>query len=391
VAAGDLKDNFGLLPIMAEKMASISRSRKMNLRRFHLAAAAAAIGLAALVGFSNQARAGAYAFSLTEVSNFSLFCADAAGCPTGAGTISQNSTLTTATFSTLNFFNTQSSTALLDGVPSAGVPSNPGDGVIQQACLGSCPAAVTTSPFQFFGAVPPPANVPAPPGTFVDVANQLTGAIVSGPFTPPGGQPITLVAPASANTVAQAQLVGNHVAGLSASQITLSAGFVFTLAGNGTETIGMKFSALEQLIAALDPQGFAATASAKYQITITCAETTDCNPGDGVILPGAVVFDWTPDGTATITGGNVSSAGCNLQNSRNENFVNQTTSLTTPLCDFQATVTLFEGVQYNFTITQHNDISAASIAAVPEPKSLALLAAGLLAIGFTVRRRRQGV
>lgn len=332
----------------------------MKLRRLHFLVLAAAFGTAALFGFSQQAQAGAYAFSLTEVSNFVLTCAQATCATTTGGSITSGTTLGVTNFSTLSFNNTQSGTAALDAASAVAAPANPvPNGTIQQACLGNCPATLTNSPFAFFGVVPPLVGVPPPTNAnFTDVANQLSGAIVTGTGN---------TAPASANTVAQTQIVGTHSTPLSSASITLSAGFVFVIAGTGSTTIGISFNALAQLIAALDPQGTNATATSSYEISITCAQVGGC--GTGGAANNQTVFDWTPDGTTTLKdnfGGfgtitNGGGAGCDLQNSISGNFNGQATEVNTGSCGFAATVTLVDGVQYNFTIKQINNVDRKSV------------------------------
>lgn len=324
----------------------------MKLHRIQLATATA-LGVIALVGFSGQAHAGAFAFATTQVTGFQIKANNSAGAE-----------LTGADFSALNVNTSQTAQATLDGTTVNGV-ANPASGVIQQACIGNhCPLV---SPFSFFGP-PPPIN-----GSFAQAATQLSGTIVN-VGAGAGG--------ANANVAAQTQLTGTHVTSVSPGDLNVSAGFAFVLAGapGTSRTIDINFAATTQLVAGLDTKGKNAQANSKYEIKITCAQSAGC----GTFANNAVVFDWKPDGTTSITGGTVNSAGVNLNNSVSENFLNQVNDTGVQSGTFDATVGLVEGVQYNFSIDHNDSVDATS---VPEPATLAMFAAGLLGLGFTARRR----
>jgi PEP-CTERM motif-containing protein len=251
-----------------------------------------------------------------------------------------------------------------------GTPVSPANGTVQQACIGTgCPLV---SPFSLLGSPTPAGGIN---GSFAQSANQLTGAIISGtPFS----------APASANTAAQTQLTGFHKTDTTPGEVQLAAGFVFKLGGTGSSTIDISFNATTRNLAGTDAQGLTAQAASSYEIKITCAQAV-C----GSFTQNQTVFDWKPDGTNGLTGGTLVSAGVNLNDTRNENFPAQQNDSGVLAGFFDGEVTLLNGVQYNFNITQVDSVNGQSVPAVPEPATMGLFAVGLLGLGFAARRRSQ--
>src|SRR5579863_2724131 len=200
----------------------------MKLHRIHLASATA-LGVLASVAFANQAQAGAFSFSYTQLDTFEVQGVTSLG-GTLTGELTNNNAATggvpAGTITVLNANDSFSSTANVTGL---GASISTASGV--PACVGTCPA----NAFAF---------QPAPPVTSVfsqaeALLKPTTGAPTTFPspvisFTqPPDPRTASVGGGASGGTVAQTQLVG-ALNGAANSSIGLNSGFSFTLSGTTT-------------------------------------------------------------------------------------------------------------------------------------------------------------
>lgn len=333
------------------------------IRRRSYITVAAAVSVFALVGVTQEAKAGALGFATTQISDFTI--SNGGGVLTFPGSLAVVSGVS----------NTESASSTLNGitVSSSVLATQP---AINQVCQGNC--AVFTPPgAQSFSLVTPTLALGTTP--FAQAATNLGPlAVVS-----LGGGP----AGANSNTAAQTQLIGaNTGQGNAANGNT--AGFTLTLTGSGTENITGTFNALTQINAQTDKTGSSGLASTDFEILIT--DTT-----------GAITyFDWKPNGTGGGASGtglvSVADQGVNLNTQRSANFPNLSLSYmasnpgglaNTTAADFLSfTASLPEGVPLDFSITQTNLAQATS---VPEPMTLALFGTGLLGLGVISRKRRR--
>jgi hypothetical protein len=207
-----------------------------------------------------------------------------------------------------------------------------------------------------------------PPTTNIARADQrLTGAIIAG---------LGPATPATSDLVSEVQLttIGN---GNATTTSGTGGTFVFTPAKNGLQ-VRISFSASSWQISQVQPGSSAITGqSLVFDLTN--------------VATGATVFHWAPDGLAGgITGGTEVTDSYDLTNS-----TSATSSANGPQCRQNAgtscvpgvvflpflafTNPLSAGVQYELSFTQSTQ---ASLRTVPEPTSLALLGALVMAFGL---------
>lgn len=307
--------------------------------------------LALIVSLTGEATAGSVSYSNLTISNFIISNDD------------DGVQLATTDFSILIALNTGSTSATLNGAnisntdgPSAGNvdPNN--------VCVGgSCPVSVSNT----FTFIQPDGSE----GSFAQADARLQGAVVSG--LPAG-------TPATATTQGQVQLLGGN-SGSTSTSVTTGSTFQFQV--NEDTSIRLNFDGDGDLVARLNADAVPlslAFASYSFEITITVADS------------GAVVFQWSPDGTVNndIIGGTEVTDDFTLVDSRtallaNDNLVVDETG------SFEAnTVVLSADIRYLFSIS-HTSITNGLKTVIPEPATLALFAGGLMILGFFGLRGRR--
>jgi PEP-CTERM motif len=376
---------FALMVARALSGATKAGEIQMKLRRTFLASTAA-LGALALVAFSNQANAGAFAFADLQVNTFEVQGVTGntlGGAPSGeltnANSATGGVTITPATtqINVTGANDSFASTAVV-GVTSDAKFTNGG-----VACVGACPA----NPYAF-QAAPPITSV------FSQAAAKLNPTAGGGTFPAPVIDfiPIgavgtkSIAGGATAETAAQTQLLGLNT-GQASSTIGLNSGFNFSVNGaGGTTTIALTFNAIVKLIAGLDPAGGTSQASSALSFTVT----------DQSITGGPTVFSWAPDGTLSantcpaLTCEIVSDPFSVNTSATNDTTPGQTQTISNGPGAFEAELTLNNGDLYTFAINHQTQTLVTSFPTptIPEPTTLALFGAGLLGLGWMSRRRK---
>lgn len=332
--------------------------------RNHLLTYTSGIALAAglaLVGLTNQAQAGAFAFSELDITQFEV---------TTGGHIATNGTDVTG----VSFSDGFSGSATLPGAATANLSTTGSD----SQCTGNC-AGITPS---VFSAAPPIGN-------FSAASTLLSGSPIAGTING-----VVETTPAHAQTAAQTQFTGTGNASAGA-QLTLTAGLSFTAAAS--QRFDLTFHGLSQALAGIDFAGINAGSNSTWSVLLT--DNTKNKR----------VFAWTPQGVngsggvplgadaAGASAGtfciNLAANGCqvfaddvSLQQQAGQSLpIVGTTDTGVQQGNFDIAATLLGGDTYTLNITHQ---SQDSLVSVPEPSTLMALGAGLLGLGFVSRRRR---
>jgi hypothetical protein len=313
----------------------------MNLikKSLMVTAAAAAMGLAAM----GSARADTFASAILDINNFRLLH-------------SNGTAFSTADFSTLQGTNDAHATAALNGVfsngaSSLGILSGTTPDVAQQCVGAPCPPLAENNFTPF--ASPPPS-----PGNFGYADQRLQGSSIAINGNPAG---------AHAQTRADAATIMNMQDASGNSDVGTSTTFQFALGASDTMTIAFDATPYTQAwVSAGAGQTSNANARLSWSINIVDLST------------GLSVFSFAP-------------------NELNGLSVVSRTDAAPGTSEYNAALTMFSfsevtpllsaGTTYQITI-QHNTLANALQQEVPEPGTLAIVAAGLLSMSLLSRRRK---
>jgi hypothetical protein len=298
-------------------------------------AAVLAAGLA-----SAPAQASTFASAILDINNFRLLH-------------SNNSAYSTADFTTLQGTNDAHATAsrnnvFANGASSIGILNGLTPNVLHQCVGAPCPALAENN-FTAF-ASPPPV-----PGTFGYADQDLTGASITINGNPAGAHARTR---ADAATALNAIASGN-------SDVGTSTTFRFSLGAADTMTVSFAATPYTQAFVSAG-SGPDANANARLSWSINIVD----------LATGTSVFTYAPDEL------NAFSAL-----SRTDGTPGILTYAPGAANFSKITPVLTSGTSYQITI-QHNTLANALQQELPEPDSLAVLAAGLLAMSMTLWRRK---
>ncbi len=297
-------------------------------------AAALAVGIA-----SSPAQAATFASAILDINNFRLLHSSGAAYSTADFTILQGTNDAHATAALNNVFaNGTSSIPILNGVPN-----------VAHQCVGApCPARPEDNFTPF--ASPPPV-----PGSFGYADQDLVGASITIGATPAGAHARTR---ADASTAMNAIASGN-------SDVGTSTTFRFALGGSDTMTVAFDATPYTQAYVSLG-SGPDANANARLSWSINIVDLSTNLP----------VFTYAPH-----------ELNADSVRSRTDGMAGILTySLPTAAYGGTSPV-LAAGTSYQITI-QHNTLANALQQELPEPDSMAVLAAGMLAMSVALRRRK---
>lgn len=311
----------------------------MNIikKGFLVTAIAASLGFAGMV----PAHADTFASSILRITNFQL-------------QHSSGAAFSTADFDVLSGTNDAHATASVNAVFANGTASVPilaGNPNVAQQFVGFAPIGADV--YTPIGGIPPV------PGTFGHADQRLQGASIAINGTPAG---------ALAETRADAGTVNNAVSSGN-SDVGTSTTFSFVMGGSDTMTVDFGADAYTRAFVSADAGPFS-NANARLSWSINILDIT--TPGAPVS-----VFSFAPP--ELNANSNVSATDA-APDDIIYNQMGLLFSATTPL--------LLAGNTYQITI-QHNSLANALQQEVPEPATLAILAAGLLSMSLLSRRRQQ--
>ncbi|WP_342116957.1 EDSAP-1 family PEP-CTERM protein [Pseudoduganella sp. OTU4001] len=303
----------------------------------HLLASAAVVtaGLAC-----TPAQASTFASAILDINNFRLLHSSGVAYSTADFTVLTGTNDAHATAALNNVFS--------NGASSLGILSGMTPNVAHQCVGAPCPALPENNFLPF--ASPPPV-----PGNFGYADQDLTGASITIGAAPAG---------AHARTRADASTALNSVASGN-SDVGTSTTFSFTLGAADTMTISFDGTPYTQ---AFVSGGSTPTANANARLSWAINIVN--------LATGVSVFDYAPDelnGLSAV--------------SRTDGLTGLTTYAPGTAAFLAITPMLAAGTTYQITI-QHNTLANALQQELPEPDSLAVLAAGMLAMSLALRRRK---
>ena len=312
----------------------------MNIIRKGLLVTAAAATLG--IGAMGSARADTFASAILDINNFRLLH-------------SSGAVYSTADFSTITGTNDAHATAALNGVFANGADSRPIlSGItpdVPHQCVGvPCPALGENN-FARFGAPPPV------PGNFGYADQRLVGESISVNGAPAGARAQTR---ADASTSQNIQVASGN------SDVGTSTTFAFALGAADTMTVS--FDATPYTAAFVSAgAGATSNANARLSWSINIVDLTT----------GASVFSFSPD--------EINALSAVSRTDGNPGLLEYNAAGTT--YSFMATTPLLAaGTTYQLTV-QHNTLANALQQEVPEPATLAIVAAGLIGMSLVSRRR----
>ena len=307
-----------------------------TFRKSLLASAAVlAIGIAGA-----PAQASTFASAILDINNFRLLHSGGAAYSTADFTILQGTNDAHATASLNNLF--------ANGASSLGILSGATPNVLHQCVGAPCPALANNNFTPF--ASPPPV-----PGTFGYADQDLTGASITINGNPAGAHARTR---ADASTAMNAIASGN-------SDVGTSTTFSFTLGAADTMTVSFDATPYTQaFVSAGSTPNANANARLSWSINIIDLGT------------GTSVFSYAPNELNALSA-----------LSRTDGTPGLLTYAPATAPFSAITPLLAAGTSYQITI-QHNTLANALQQELPEPDSIAVLAAGMLAMSMALRRRK---
>jgi hypothetical protein len=313
----------------------------MNIIRKGLLVTAAAATLG--IGAMGSARADTFASAILDINNFRLLHASGAA-------------YSTADFATLTGTNDAHATASLNGVFANAADSRPILSGIQpdvpQQCVGAPCPPVGENNFTRFGAPPPV------PGNFGYADQRLVGSSITINGTPAG---------AHAQTRADASTAQNIQVASGNSDVGTSTTFSFVLGTADTMTVSFDATPYSAAFVSAGA-GETSNANARLSWSINIVDLTT----------GASVFTFAPD--------EINALSAVSRTNGNTGLLEYNAAGT--VYSFLATTPMLNaGTTYQITV-QHNTLANALQQEVPEPATLAIVAAGLLGMSFISRRRR---
>ena len=307
-----------------------------TFRKSLLASAAAlAVGIASV-----PVQAATFASAILDINNFRLLHSGGAAYSTTDFTILQGTNDAHATASLNNVF--------ANGASSLGILSGTTPNVAHQCVGAPCPALAENNFLPF--ASPPPV-----PGSFGYADQDLTGASII-----IGGNP----AGAHARTRADASTAMNAIASGN-SDVGTSTTFSITLGIADSMTVAFDAKPYTQAYVSLG-SGPNANANARLSWSINIVDLSS----------GLSVFTYAP---SQLNAMSALSRTDGSPGTLTYDPVSAPFSAVTPL--------LAAGTSYQITI-QHNTLANALQQELPEPDSIAVLAAGMLAMSMVLRRRK---
>ncbi len=311
------------------------------MTNFRKSLLATAVLLAAGVA-SAPAQASTFASAILDISNFRLLHSNGTAYSTGDFTILQGTNDAHAT-AALNgmFANGTSSIPILLGTPN-----------VNHQCKGApCPGLLDND-FSHF-ASPPPV-----PGTFGYADQDLTGASITINGNAAGAHARTR---ADASTALNAIASGN-------SDVGTSTTFQFTLGAADTMTVSFDATAFTQ--AYVSPGSTPdANANARLSWSINIVDLTTQG----------TIFDYAP--------GDLNALSVRSRTDGSPGLLTYTFATAPGVPLTKVSPLLTAGTSYQITI-QHNTLANALQQELPEPDSLAVLAAGMLGMSLALRRRK---